>query len=268
MPRRRALLAFFLLVVVALGCKREEPAPRPSGASAPASAHREPGATGPEVKDIRHIEQLTGGAKADEPLPMIVAIHGRGGRPEEFLPTFFQRLPFRARLILPYGTEPLGDGFEWFPMSDNLPLDAFAADVEKAAHRVAKMITALVKSRPTLGKPIVTGFSQGGFLSFAIAILHPELIAEAHPVAGRLPPELWPSSWPAGKPMPKIYALHGDADTIVTIADDQKLVARLKQLGVPIELHAYPGVQHTISPEMRRDLEAGLAKAAEAARSR
>src|SRR5262249_38059334 len=156
-------------------------------------------------------------------------------------------------------------GSQWFPMSDRLPPGASAADVEKAAHRVARMIAAIEKERPTLGKPIVTGFSQGGFLSYALAVLHPELIAEAHPVAGRLPPELWPSAWPSGRPMPPIHALHGDADSIVPIADDRQLVDRLKQLGFPIDLHASPGVEHTITAEMRRDLGASLARAAEQA---
>ena len=46
------------------------------------------------------------------------------------------------------------------------------------------------------GKVVVTGFSQGGMLSYALALHHPELIEYALPISGMLPEVLWPTTPP------------------------------------------------------------------------
>ncbi|MFS8069569.1 MAG: alpha/beta hydrolase, partial [Byssovorax sp.] len=139
--------------------------------------------------------------------------------------------------------------------------DAVAAGTERAAQRIAAMIAALAAARPTLGRPIVTGFSQGGMLSYALVILHPESVGEAFPVSGLLAPPHWPSTWAAGKTQPRIEAFHGDADPVVAIAVDRQSAARLRAVGFTAELREYPGVAHTVTAEMRRDLHAALGSA-------
>jgi phospholipase/carboxylesterase len=214
---------------------------------------------------VRFVERVTGGAGDEDTLPMIVAIHGLGDRPESFA-GLFEGFPGRARIILPYG-EPWQSGFAWWrPAGASLDPDRVASGSERAAHRLAAMIDELAKARPTAGKPLVTGFSQGGMVSFALAVLHPEVIGEAFPVSGLLAPALWPSSWPAGKATPPIFALHGTADPRVPIDLARKSVARLRELGFNAELQEYVDVGHTVIAEMRRDLfkrlEAAAARAA------
>lgn len=254
-----------LAVGLALGCGREpKPMPPSSGTEAPAPAPAPtpapPSASVTEAAGVRFLERLTGGSAAGDKVPLIVAIHGRGDRPESFV-QLFAGFPLPARLIVPYGGEPLGDGFSWFTSAAGADPAGFAAGVARAAHRLAPMIRALAEARPTAGKPIVTGFSQGGMLSFALAVLHPEVVGEAFPVSGVLPPPLWPSSWPIGRASPPIQAFHGDADAVVPVAGDRRGVEKLKELGLPALLHEYPGVGHTVSAEMRRDLYAALADA-------
>lgn len=205
---------------------------------------------------MRYLEQVTGGAAPEDALPLVIAIHGYGDRPEHYA-GIFEGFPARARFVFPYG-EPNGDGFAWFAISARFNPDAVAAGTERAAHRLAGMIAALAASRPTVGRPIVTGFSQGGMLSYALVILHPEGVGEAFPVSGLLTPPHWPSTWAAGKTQPRIEAFHGDADPIVPIAVDRQSSARLRAVGFTAELHEYPGVVHTVSAEMRRDLHAAL----------
>jgi hypothetical protein len=60
------------------------------------------------------VTRVTAGADAHARLPMIVAVHGLGDRPEDFA-TLFDALPFAARVVALRGVTPYGDGFTWFP---------------------------------------------------------------------------------------------------------------------------------------------------------
>jgi phospholipase/carboxylesterase len=258
-----------LLLVCSLlaACGREAPSP-PAPASAPVSAPALAAIAAPasvpagasEAAGVRFLERVTGGASAGDRLPLVIGIHGYGDRPEAFS-GLFDGFPAKARFIYPYGGEAAGDGFSWFPIGSRFNPDALAAGTERAGIRLAAMITALAASRPTAGRPIVTGFSQGGMLSYTLAVLHPDAVAEAFPLGGLLSPPHWPSSWAAGKVEPRIEAFHGDADPIVPFAVDRQTSEHLRAIGLVAELHAYPGVGHTVTAEMRRDLYAALAAA-------
>jgi phospholipase/carboxylesterase len=210
-----------------------------------------------EAAGVRFVEILTGGASPSDALPLVVGIHGLGGDPERY-GLILSSLSLRARVILPYGLEPYGDGFAWFPpWRDDAEL---AAGTQRAADRLAAMIDELVRRRPTTGAPIVTGFSQGGILSFALAVLHPESVRAAFPVSGLLAPSLWPSQLPAGRAMPRVHALHGTADDRVPIAGARATVQRLREVGFSADLVEYQGVGHTVTTEMRRDLVQALSQ--------
>ena len=260
--RRLALSAFALLFAA---CQRAAPSPAPASSAGPGPAPPAAVAAADgsrEAAGVRYLEHVTGGAAADDALPLVIGIHGYGDRPESYA-GLFEGFPAKARFIFPYG-EPAGEGFSWFAVSPRFNPDAIAAGTERAAHRLAAMIAALSLStaRPTVGRPIVTGFSQGGMLSYALAVLHPESVGEGFPVGGLLTPPHWPSTWAVGKAQARIEAFHGDADPRVPIAVDRQGVARLRAVGFSVELHEYPGVGHTITPEMRRDLLAAIGAAA------
>jgi phospholipase/carboxylesterase len=104
----------------------------------------------------------------------------------------------------------------------------------------------------------VTGFSQGGALTLALATHHLDDVGAAFPIGGWLPPSIAPSA-PAG--LPPIVALHGEADARVPIGPTRDAIAALAVRGARAELKAYPGVGHTISAEMHRDLERLLREA-------
>ncbi len=250
MAKKALLLA---LVLAFPACSRDAPPEPPAASSAP-----------PETPKIRFLERVTGGADANEPLPLVVAIHGFGADPESF-GRLLEGFEGRVRLILPYGTSPQGEGFSWFPLAGFDPT-LLAQGSERAANGLAAMILELERTRPTRGKPIVTGFSQGGILSFTLAVKHPERIGEALPVAGMLAPPLLPTSWPMGKFAPPIHAFHGDADGIVPMRRAADSVRALVAVGFSADLKTYPGVEHTVSAAMRRDyfeaLEAAATRAA------
>jgi len=182
---------------------------------------------------------------------MIVAIHGLGDRPESFSAVLrgFDR---PARVIVPRGLEPFSDGYSWFPRRGSLASDDVGQGILRAADALAALIRRLSAERPTRGKAIVTGFSQGGALTLALATRHPEVVGAAFPIGGWMPPSIAPA---AGSGLPPIVALHGETDARVPIGPTRDAIAALAGRGARAELVAYPGVGHTVTGEMQRNLE-------------
>lgn len=272
----KSLAVLSLLFIV--GCERG-PAP-PATAEAPAPFAMQAGnpqekeaPAQPEKVDIgappvQAFHVFTGGAQEGDAVPIVIAIHGLGDRPEIFW-KLFQGFPGRAHFVVPSGGIQWGAGLGWWPIAGPIDKARIAPGLSAAAGRLSRAIRGWQNESPTAGKPIVTGFSQGGMLSFALAVKYPNLIGEAVPVSGFLPPEMVPLLWPAGAAAPKIVVLHGDADPVVPYALAPRSVQSLRALGLDVELRAYPGVVHSVSEEMRKDLFAALEAAlARAAKSR
>lgn len=228
-------------------------APEPL-APEPASPPPRPPLVEGEVEGIHYVEFVTGEAEPNAALPMIVAIHGLGDTPENFAELLFA-LDRPARVILPRALDPVEEGgWSWFPIRARDPdVEALAEGIAGAAGKLAPAITELSETRPTRGKPIVTGFSQGGMLTFMLAVEHPELVGYAVAIGGWLPPPRWPKAGPTAT-APKLVALHGDADKAVAFGPTREAVDHLRGLGWPVELHGYPNIGHAIPPVMRDEL--------------
>lgn len=241
-------------------------APKPAPAPAPTPTGRYRQAAGVDYLELLHVAPGTPADQvpaADAELPMLVAIHGRGDTPEGFK-DLVDGLPVTVRLIVPRAFDPLPDGgWSWFPIrARSADVAALAAGIDGAGDRLAAMIAELQKTRPTKGRPVVTGFSQGGMLSFVLAVDHPESIAAAVPVGGWLPPPLWPTTLPSGH-VPPIVALHGEDDQVVRFTPTREAVDALIKSGWPASLQPFAGVAHSIPPPVRRELIAQLRRALE-----
>jgi phospholipase/carboxylesterase len=138
---------------------------------------------------------------------------------------------------------------------------ATAVELLRLAHRVVATADALRAARPTRGRPVVIGFSQGAMLTWAVAVAHPRAIAAAFPIAGFLFPEMLEKTRIDAHAMPPIVAFHGDADPLVPVDEDRKGVRALEQHGVHAELRVFPGVRHEIPPALRDEIFASLAHA-------
>ncbi len=198
------------------------------------------------------LEQVVGG-EADAELPMVVMVHGLGDRPESMLQVM-AGLPGPVRVIAPRAPTPWGDkGYAWFTSrvrdGDTALLEA---QMRVGAEAMAAQLREVQQARPTKGKPVIAGFSQGGMLSFTVAAHHPDVVAKAVPVAGWLPPGLVPSHAPPGAP--PIVALHGDADSVLPLAPTQASVDGLRAAGFTVELQVFEGVEHQIPADVRAAL--------------
>lgn len=270
-------MRLLLAIGVVLGCSRE-PAPAPPAGRVAARAPSETPSAGPvaprppaggqvsttrsEIAGMRYLEHMTGGARPDEQVPMIVALHPMGGDPADFL-QLLRRYRRRARLILPYG-HPSGGMYIWY---DSVHDDVAAPLVTREADRIAAALAALVTVRPTIGKPLVTGFSQGGVMTFVLAVTRPEALAAAFPISGQLPPSLYPSAALSSRPhpatLPPIVAFHGGSDLAVPTRGARDSIAELRRAGYTAELREYAGVEHDISAAEEREILERIGRAAD-----
>jgi phospholipase/carboxylesterase len=223
---------------------------------AAASAH------GGKVEPLPYLEIVTGGASADAKLPLIIALHGRGDTAEAFAP-LFGALTVPARVAILRPPHPWSGGQVWF-MEARAHVEnrqAIAVELLHLAHRVVATADVIRAARATRGRPVVIGFSQGGMLTWAVAVAHPRAIAAAFPIAGFLFPEMLAKTRIDAHAMPPIVAFHGDADALVPVEEERKGVRALEQHGVHAELRVFPGVQHEILPALRDEIFASLAQA-------
>ena len=193
--------------------------------------------------------EFTTGQSEDGVYPVMIAIHGLGDRPENFS-QLYRRASISARWIIPRAPTAHGRGYSWFPVA--IPLrrhdPGLETGIRSAAKRVVDLIRWLRIQRPNMAKPVVTGFSQGGMISFMLAAEYGDVIGGAVPVAGALPPKVIPQK----RAKVQVVALHGTDDRIVDYFSALRTTKRFRDAGIPISIHPFAGVGHQISTEMRQ----------------
>jgi len=208
------------------------------------------------VSDSPHyIEYASGGAKLEDPLPMLILLHGKASTPEVMIRAF-ANVHVPARIIVPRGVPlesvpvgPFNHDYGWWSIHTRLADEqSFALAAAEASRRLSIFIHRLMSEKPTLGKPVIAGFSQGAIITYTISVQDPDLISVAFPLSGMLPLPLIPEVWPVGKHKPVIHAFHGVRDPIVRIEQDRISVARLKALGIPATISEYPYLVHAFGP--------------------
>jgi phospholipase/carboxylesterase len=243
-----------LLAASALAACEASPPAAPPSSGPPATASAPRAAAG----DVTWVEHLPQGEADDAALPLVVGVHGLGDNPDSFCHVFGE-LRARVRVACPRAFSRHGRGWSWFPLGK--PDAQQAIDIAAAADRLGDAIAALAASRRAPGLPIVTGFSQGGALALALAVRRPGSIRRAVPMGGWLPPGLHP---PQGRRVAPITALHGEADSRVPFDRTRALIDTLAARGEPATMRSFPGVGHTVPPEVRGALYGAIQEALDA----
>jgi phospholipase/carboxylesterase len=209
----------------------------------------------PEEHGLEYEELVTGTAGETESLPIVIAVHGLGDRPDRFM-KLFHAFDKPARFIAPQGLDKSGSGYSWFDTRiRNGVVERLAGDeIMTSAGRLARLALDLAKRYPKAGQPVITGFSQGGVLSFAVAVYFPETISASYPLSGVLPTTIMPDDGPGTRVTVPIRAAHGHDDVLVPYALTVETVDLLKKLDFDAELTTYQFTAHRVSHEMRADL--------------
>lgn len=231
-----------------------------SGASAPnaASVARPSTTTAPNVGEaapLRVLRLTLGGAKASEPLPWVVAFHGLGDTPEGFS-QLFAGVPLRAHVYVAQAPLPYGSGYDWFGTRVRGEADKLEDAVRRRLDDISRLLSTLAAESQNSGQAIVTGFSQGGILSYAIAVAGLPEVRAALPLAGWLPPGL--ARVPPSTP---VFAFHGEKDAVVPYQATQQMMLTWNAPGskTNVQFRTYPDVGHTVPPQMHQDWVTELA---------
>ena len=199
-------------------------------------------------------EQVVVNAAPDNTdLPLIVAMHWMRSTPAEFQ-QHLKGLRQPARVILLQGPYPQPEGFSFFATSPKnyyrLPAGEKQEWLLEETDKLARFLVEIAERYPASSKPVLIGASQGGDLSYAVAVRHPATISLAIPLLGILDERIMPQAAPGAVP---IHAFHGTDDPVVAVADARTYVAALKRSGYAATLQEYPGLSHDISGTMQRD---------------
>jgi phospholipase/carboxylesterase len=200
---------------------------------------------------IPYVERITGGAGPNDALPMIVALHPRGGSAAQFA-RIFDNFPARARIILPHGAYGAGRGEHyrwWEPRAGDGDAQNYAEGVRPVEAQMAAALAELRARRPTIGRPILCGFSQGATLAWALAVRHPEHVAAVFTFAGQIPLGFSPGVW-MSPTRPEVHAYVGNRDPAIN--GTRASVNELRRMGIQAEIREYP-IGHQVSQEELND---------------
>jgi phospholipase/carboxylesterase len=230
--------ALSLLMPFVGGCRTQAPGEVEEAKKPPRPESRTFTVEGTEI-----LESYTN--DAPDSAPIVVAIHGRGDSPTAFS-ALYKRYAGKVHVLAPKGYAPFGDGFSWFELREGMTDAELGASVGAAAERLHKSIAAAVGGK----RYVVTGFSQGGILSYAFASKYAAELVCALPIAGSLPGPLLPG--PKQKAA-KTRAFHGEADSVIASKWGTATVETFVREGGDATLKTYPGLGHQFNQELMTD---------------
>jgi len=191
----------------------------------------------------------------DGPIPLLVALHGKGDRADRFEGEARECLPTGWGLLLPSGPIPrdrhaatVGDsiGDSWYLYDGDTP--AFRASLDAAeSHllRVLKRIRRHGDFRPAA----LLGFSQGAYMAGVVGVRNPAQFRAIVQVAGRLKTEMLGPLLPAARRV-RILGLHGERDAAVRPGPSAESLAAARAAGLDAEFRTFDA-GHEFTPEMR-----------------
>lgn len=158
--------------------------------------------------------------------PLLVSLHGSGERGDDFKRVMAHGVP----LLLESGKK-----LTFIVVAPQCPLKQWWVPAA-----IMDLIGDIrFQYRVDSRRIYLTGLSMGGYGTWATAARYPGFFAAIAPVCGAALPE----SADRLRGLP-IWAFHGDADTVVPLRLDTRIVDALKKLHAPIKYTVYPGVQH------------------------
>jgi len=198
----------------------------------------------------------------EDPFPTILTLHGRGANAMDLLGLAPYLCGGKFLMICPQGPleTPIGPGmtgYAWYPMSMGGPPDVDA--ILSSRRALDAFIESCLASYPIDRKKLaLLGFSQGGVMSYSLALTHPERFAALAVLSSWLPKELEArlNVSEAVQALPTLIQ-HGTQDPMIELDRARDSVERLRQLKLPLTFREYD-MAHEIAPGSLRDLSAWL----------
>lgn len=195
---------------------------------------------GGRVNGIQYIETRRGSESPNARMPMVIVFHSRGGTAHGAA-AFPSISP--VRIIRPQGVTDSGN--TWFSKSSHSTevANSMASEMMSKARQLSKFIDVLRRCRPTIGRPIVTGSSEGGHVAYLLASTIPHKIGGAVGVLGYIPERFWTAK------MAPTVGLHNSGDTTIPYKRTEHFWQTVRDQGADIHTEVFMG-GHEIVPEL------------------
>ncbi len=194
--------------------------------------------------------------------PLLLLLHGVGSNEQDlfslapYLDGRFLIASVRAPLTISYGA------YGWYEIQfspTGLVHDPAGAEAgREAALKVIDELVAAYEADPD--RVYLMGFSQGAIMSLGIVLSHPEKVAGAVLMSGRLLPQFTDAAVPSerltGKP---ILVVHGTTDNVLPIQSGRAINEYLAATPADLTYKEYP-MGHTVSEQSLSDIAAWLRK--------
>jgi phospholipase/carboxylesterase len=172
-----------------------------------------------------------------EPAALVVALHGYGGTAPEMADVWREAAAeFDAIVIAPRAIRKVkGAGYSW-------------GRVDEAEFLVLRAV-AHVESRHQIDpkRIVLSGFSQGAVMSFAIGLRNPERFRGVIPVCGGWHPVYLKETDPSRTRLPRFFLMAGDRDG--GTAQMRRAAADLEEFGATVKLVVYENMGHHFPPD-------------------
>lgn len=188
--------------------------------------------------------------------PLLIMLHGVGSN-EQHMFSLAEAIPDKYLVVSARGPLSLGAGsYAWFQVdfSSGRP-EINAQQAEQSRLKIISFIDKLKSLEDFDDEQVfLMGFSQGGIMSYSVALTAPEKIAGIAVMSGRLLPEVKPLI--AGNDRLeelKIFVSHGKSDNVLNYQYAVDAVDYLKGKNIHPEFHTYEE-GHTINSQMLQDV--------------
>ena len=232
--QRLALLAAIALLVPA--CSREYAQIQPGQVRAFQIPVSRPDASRDSTLCLFSVPE---GYNRDRPWPLLVALHGYGSGAEPFHQLWQQTASGAGYvLVTPQGADPTTEGIGW----------AWGPGAEEMIRRSIDAIGRTV--RIDRSRVFLTGFSQGGWLTYTMALKYPHAFRAIAPIgAGRSLPDSSSLYLLRGT---SVYIGHGSMEP--GLEEVRNLAATLRARGCEVLLREYPDIGHGLPEPMSAEL--------------
>ena len=204
---------------------------------------------------VREPEQIT------PTTPMLILLHGYGSNEEDLfsfeptLPKDWLIISFRAPLTTQYG------GYAWYDIDlMNIENRVNVAQANEALNAILKHINKISEKYHLAGNKIhLAGFSQGGILSYALALTQPQLFSKVACMSTYPEEKLLTNINKNKKELEhlRFFISHGTDDAVIPLEWGRKAADLLYELGCYFSFREYMS-GHGVNQKNYMDLLAFL----------
>ncbi|WP_367771249.1 alpha/beta hydrolase-fold protein [Flavobacterium sp. WC2421] len=184
--------------------------------------------------------------------PLLLLLHGYGSNEEDLfsfateLPDDYYVISARAPHTLQYGS------YAWYAINFDENQNKFSDNEQAKVSRdlITTFIDELIATYPIdTDNIILTGFSQGAILSYAVALSHPEKIHKVVALSGYISEPIFEENYKNNDfSNLKIFASHGTVDQVIPVDWARKTKPFLDNLNIKSTYKEYP-IGHGVSPQ-------------------